>query len=168
MFNLMLFTDGSVDNKMRIGFGAYLAVSDIGLPLSDLKTQVKVKQFENTSSTMLELQTLLCAMYDVLLLGSEKAVQMTMYTDSQNILSLPARRSYLEQRNYYSSSGNRLNNAELYQQFFRAIDRYNFQLVKLDGHKPQHSKSNLDHVFALVDKASRLALREFNHQLAVD
>lgn len=162
MVNLLLFTDGSVDAKTHIGFGAYLAVNDMELPLVDLKTKVKVKQFENTSSTKLELQTLLWAIGDAGLLNIEKAMQVVIYSDSQNIVGLPARRTGLEQRNYYASNGKRLNNAELYQQFYRVIDQYPYQIIKVDGHNPQHTKNDVDRVFALVDKASRLALREFN------
>lgn len=166
MHNLILFTDGSVDTKTRIGFGAYLAVSDIELPLADLNAQVKVKQFENTSSTKLELQTLLWAMDDALLVSAEKTLQITIYSDSQNIVGLPARRSGLEQRDYFASNGKRLSNAELYQQFFKALDQCNCQISKVEGHKPQHAKNTIDRVFALVDKTSRSALREFNHQLS--
>jgi len=157
----MLFTDGSVDTKTRIGFGAYLAVNDMELSLTDLKTQVKIKQFANTSSTTLEVQTLLWAMDDALLLGAEKTMRITIYSDSQNIVGLPARRSGLEQRDYYAANGKRLNNTDLYQQFFKLVDQWNCQIFKMEGHKPQHAKSHLDHVFALVDKASRSALREF-------
>lgn len=162
----MLFTDGSVDTKTRVGFGAYLAVKDMELPLVDLKAKVKVKQFENTSSTKLELQALLWAMDDALLLSPEKPIRVFIYSDSQNIVGLLARRSGLEQRDYYASNGKLLNNAELYQQFFKAIDQCNCQIIKVDGHKPQDIKNNVDRVFALVDKASRSALREFNRYLA--
>lgn len=162
----MLFTDGSVDTKTRVGFGAYLAVKDMELPLVDLKAKVKVKQFENTSSTKLELQALLWAMDDALLLSPEKPIRVFIYSDSQNIVGLLARRSGLEQRDYYASNGKLLNNAELYQQFFKAIDQRNCQIIKVDGHKPQDIKNNVDRVFALVDKASRSALREFNRYLA--
>lgn len=162
----MLFTDGSVDTKTRVGFGAYLAVKDMELPLVDLKAKVKVKQFENTSSTKLELQALLWAMDDALLLNPEKLMRVAIYSDSQNIVGLLARRSGLEQRDYYASNGKLLNNAELYQQFFKAIDQCNCQIIKVDGHKPQDIKNNVDRVFALVDKASRSALREFNRYLA--
>lgn len=166
MFDLMLFTDGSVNTKTRIGFGAYLAVSDIQLPLVDLKSQVKVKRFKNTSSTTLELQTLLWAMDDVLLAGKEKMTRIVIYSDSQNIAGLPVRRSGLEQRDFLSSNGKRLNNAELYRQFFKLIDRCNFQIGKVEGHKPLHAKNHVDRVFALVDKASRSALREFNREVS--
>lgn len=162
----MLFTDGSVDTKTRIGFGAYLAINSMESPLADLKTKVKVKKFENTSSTTLELQTLLWAMDDAFLLHTEKTKRVTVYSDSQNILGLLARRSSLEEREYFSRDGKQLNNTELYQQFFNAMDQCDCQIIKVDGHKPRHSKNNIDQLFSLVDKTARFALREFNRQIS--
>ena len=165
MFDLILFADGSVDTKTRIGFGAYLAVNDITQPITALKAKVKVKQFENTSSTTLELQTLLWAVGDVILLSEQRKMQIVIYSDSQNIVGLLARRSGLERRGYLTNNGKRLNNAELYQQFFNMMDRCNCQIIKVDGHNPQHLKSNVDRVFASVDKAARSALRNFNKNM---
>lgn len=159
----MLFTDGSLDTKTRIGFGAYLAINDITLPFADLTAQVKTKQFENTSSTTLELQTLLWAMDEMFSARAEKISRAVIYSDSQNIVGLPARRSGLEQRDYYSNKGKRLNNADLYQQFYGMMDRCACTIIKVDGHKPAIEKDTLDKVFALVDKTSRSALRHFNH-----
>ena len=81
---LMLFVDGSVNPQSNIGYGAYLAVSDRGLGLDALRTLVKVRRFEHTSSTKLELQTLLWALGDIHATGRKVMV----YTDSQNILGL--------------------------------------------------------------------------------
>jgi ribonuclease HI len=161
VFELMLFTDGSVDARTHIGFGAYLAVEDINLPPVDLMAKVKVKQFENTSSTTLELQTLLWAIDDALSSGAGKKLGFVIYSDSQNILGLPARRNGLEQRDYYANNGKRLKNAKIYQDFYEVIDRYDCQFIKVEGHKPQHTKNATDKIFALVDKASRCALRRF-------
>ena len=61
----MLFTDGSVNTQSKIGYGAYLAVSESGLSLDSLRECVKVMRFEHTSSTKLELQTLLWALGDI-------------------------------------------------------------------------------------------------------
>jgi len=165
VFDLLLFTDASVDTKTRIGFGAYLAVNDMELSLLDLNTKVKVKQFENTSSTTLELQTLLWALDDATLLNAEKPLRVVIYSDSQNIVGLSARRGGLEQRNYCASNGKQLNNAELYQQFFRVIDQLDCQIIKVNGHNPQHVKTPVDRVFALVDRTSRSTLRAFNRQI---
>ena len=59
MDELMLFTDGSLNTQSNIGYGAYLTVFDRELSLDALKKCIKVKRFEHTSSTKLELQTLL-------------------------------------------------------------------------------------------------------------
>jgi ribonuclease HI len=166
----MLFTDGSVDTKTQIGFGAYLAIENIAfddLPLDELlidslKTKTKTKQFEHTSSTRLELQTLLWAIDDMVLLNEEKIIQLIIYTDSQNILDLPTRRSRLEQQHYHARNGKPLKNADIYQQFFKTIDHYDCQIIKVDGHKPRHEKNEVDKIFSLVDKASRSALRSWS------
>jgi len=156
MSELLLLTDGSVNTELNIGYGAYLAVSDSELSLDELRTQVKVQRFEQTSSTKLELQTLLWALGDIQISGDK----VTIYTDSQNIVSLPQRRERLEQTDYYSNKNIRLNNFELYQQFYRLIDQLNCKLVKVRGHKRTKQKNGIDRLFTLVDRASRKALRE--------
>ncbi len=152
----MLFTDGSVNTQSKIGYGAYLAVSERGLLLDSLKEYVKVKRFEHTSSTKLELQTLLWALRDIQTLASKVIV----YTDSQNIMGLPGRRERFEQNNYRSKKGRLLNNYELYQEFFRMTDQLKCRFVKVRGHQVSNQKDDIDRLFTLVDRASRNALRE--------
>ncbi|NOQ42141.1 MAG: ribonuclease H [Desulfuromusa sp.] len=156
MPELLLLTDGSVNTKSNIGYVAYLAVSDFGLSLDELKTQVKVRRFEQTSSTKLELQTLLWALSDIQTSGSKVIV----YTDSQNIIGLPQRRERLEQNDYRSNKNRRLNNFELYQKFYQLIDQLNCQFIKVRGHQRTKQKNDIDQLFTLVDRASRKALRE--------
>ena len=164
MNKIILITDGSVDNKTHIGFGAYVAIENVETPAVDLIAKVKTRQFENTSSTLLELQTLLWAIDDGIFSNKEKTIKLIIYTDSQNILSLLTRRKKLEQRDYYTNSGKQLKNANLYQHFYNIIDRYDCHIIKVDGHKPQHEKNDIDKIFTLVDKASRLALRNFRYE----
>ena len=151
----MLFTDGSVNTHSKIGYGAYLAVFECGLQLDVLRTSVKVKRFEHTSSTKLELQTLLWALRDIQTLGDK----VTVYTDSQNIMGLHGRRERLEQNNYLSSKNRRLNNYELYQEFYRMTDQLHCKFVQLRGHQVSNQKDDIDRMFTLVDRASRNALR---------
>ena len=127
----MLLTDGSVNTQSNIGYGTYLAVSERGLSLDSLRTRVKVRRFENTSSTKLELQTLLWALSDIQALGSKVIV----YTDSQNIMGLQGRRDRLEQNDYRSKKNKRLNNYKLYQEFYRMIDQLDCEFVKVRGHQ---------------------------------
>jgi len=156
MDELMLFTDGSVNTQSNIGYGAYLAVSERGLSVDLLRTRVKVRRFEDTSSTKLELQTLLWALSDIQAMGSKVIV----YTDSQNIMGLQGRRDRFEQNVYHSKKNKRLNNYELYQEFYRIIDQLDCELVKVRGHQASNQKDDIDRLFTLVDRASRNALRE--------
>ena len=155
MDELMLFTDGSVNTHSKVGYGAYLAVSERGLSLDSLRSRVKVRRFEHTSSTKLELQTLLWALIDIQVLGS----RVIVYTDSQNIMGLQGRRDRLEQNDYRSKKNKRLKNYELYQEFYRMIDQLDCEFVKVRGHQVSNQKNDIDRVFTLVDRASRNALR---------
>ncbi len=158
MDELMLFTDGSVNTQSNIGYGAYLAVSERGLSLDSLRTRVKVRRFEHTSSTKLELQTLLWALSDIQALGKK----VTVYTDSQNIMGLPERRDRFEQYDYRSKKKKRFNNYELYQEFYRMTDQFDCEFVKVRGHRVSDQKDDIDRLFTLVDRASRNALRRDN------
>ncbi len=155
MNELMLFTDGSVNNQSKTGYGAYLVLTKPGLSLNLMKTLVKVKKFENTSSTKLELQTLLWALQ-----GIEARSHVVAYTDSQNIIGLQERCQRFEQRNYRSKNNRPLNNAELYQEFFKKIDQLDFNVVKVTGHQASNKKDDIGKIFTLVDKASRKAMRK--------
>lgn len=154
----MLFTDGSVNTQSHIGYGAYLLVSDHGLSSDLLKARVKVRRFENTSSTKLELQALLWALSDIQTLESKVIV----YTDSQNIMGLQGRRDRFEQNDYRSKKNKRLNNYELYQEFYKITDQLECEFVKVRGHQVSNQKDDIDRLFTLVDRASRKALRKDN------
>jgi len=158
MDELMLFTDGSVNTHSKVGYGAYLAVSERGLSLAALRPLVKVRRFELTSSTKLELQTLLWAIGDIQALGR----RVIVYTDSQNIMGLRGRRDRFEQNDYRSKKNKRLNNYELYQEFYRMTDPLDCEFVKVRGHQASNQKDDIDKIFTLVDRASRNALREKN------
>jgi len=159
-FNLYVFTDGSVDAQLKVGYGACLLASDLSTPIDALKDTVKVKRFEQTSSTKLELQTLLWSLSEAITLANGRNITLTVYTDSQNIIGLPGRRARLEQSNYFSSKNKRLNNYKLYQEFYRLTSILKCKLVKVVGHQVSSKKDEIDRLFSLVDKASRRALRE--------
>lgn len=156
MNELILLIDGSVNTQSNIGYGAYLVVFERELSLDSLRTRVKVRRFENTSSTKLELQTLLWALSDIQASGSKVIV----YTDSQNIMGLPGRRDRFEQNDYRSKKNQRISNYELYQEFYRITDQLDCEFIKVHGHQVSNQKDLIDRLFTLVDRASRKALRE--------
>jgi len=144
--------------KSNIGYGAYLAVSEFDLSMDSLKKLVKVRRFEQTSSTKLELQTFLWALSDIDALGRK----VILYTDSQNIIGLHKRRKRFEQNDYRSKKNRRIRNYKLYQEFYRITDQLECELNKVRGHLVSNQKDDIDRLFTIVDRASRNALREDN------
>ncbi|MDA9317257.1 hypothetical protein N9Q19_00460 [Puniceicoccaceae bacterium] len=157
MYDYHLFIDASAQPETKDGYGAALLVGpdNHSLPLEELSAQIQVFKFTDTSSTRVELETLLRALQDV----PTTSRPLTVYTDSQNILSLLDRRSRLETQDFQSQKGKPLNNAALYQSFFDALDRRGFTLVKVKGHKPTSQRDTIDQRFNLVDRAARKACR---------
>ena len=152
-----LFTDGSVNPKQNIGFGAYLHVKQNDVYDESLKSKVKVKRFDDTSSTKLELETLLWALNEI----NSTDAGLTVFTDCQNILGLHSRREKFEQNDYLTSKNKKIANYELYKKFYQVTDILHCQFIKVKGHKPKNEKDNIDKFFTLVDIASRNALREY-------
>ena len=149
----MLFIDGSVNTKLRVGYGAYLAVPE---DQQALISHIKLKLFADTSSSKLELQTLLWALSEI------SAPEVLLYTDSQNIAGLTSRRKKLEENDYYAKNGKRLKNHELYKQLYTFTDNLNIRFTQIKGHMPANRKNHIDMIFSLVDRASRKALRAYS------
>ena len=157
MKKIKLFTDSSVNPQEKIGFGSFLLLNnDETKVFEDLKKDIKLKRFEDTSSTKLELQTLLWSLEEI----NDKDVIIEIYTDCQNIIGLQDRRERLEKNNFHSSAGKLMNNHDLYKEFFEKLDELNLTFIKVKGHKKNSLKDEIDTIFNLVDKASRNALRE--------
>ncbi|MGB0744605.1 MAG: ribonuclease HI [Opitutales bacterium] len=157
MADYLLFTDGSAQPQTREGYGAALLLGpdDRARPLGALSAEIQIFKFTATSSTRVELETLLRALQCV----PAGCRSLNVYTDSQNILSLPERRTRLEAQDFRSQKGKALKNASLYRSFFEALDRIGFTLVKVKGHQPSSKRNGIDQRFNLVDRAARRACR---------
>ena len=104
------------------------------------------------------MQTLLWALSDIQATG----IKVIVYTDSQNIMGLQGRRDRFEQNDYRSKKNERLNNYELYQEFYKMTDQLDCEFVKVHGHQVSNQKDDIDRLFTLVDRASRNALKGDN------
>ena len=153
---IYLFTDGSVNPQSGIGFGAYLLLEKLELICDELEKEIKINKFENTSSTKLELETLLWALDEVNL----KDFKIVVYTDCQNIIGLKDRRDRFEKNNYMTAKGKVIKNHELYKDFYKKLDSLDCEFIKVKGHKKTSVKNEIDEIFTLVDRATRKALRK--------
>ena len=95
-------------------------------------------------------------------LSEVTAPEIDLYTDSQNIVGLSARRKKLEGNEYLTKKGKLLNNYELYKQFYKFTDYVDIQIMQVRGHLPSGRKNRIDRIFTLVDRASRKALRTYS------
>jgi len=159
----LLFVDGSVNPRSKIGFGCYLLLPDKLLrPLTpaEIKVKLKVKRFDATSSSRLEIETVIWALKETEnIVGKEN--ELVIYTDSQNLIGLSNRRERLEKENFRSrSKKNEVKNADLYRQFYRLMDHLNIKVAKVKGHSKLGDKNEVDKVFLQVDRSARKALRK--------
>lgn len=157
-----LFTDGSADPLTKVGYGAYLITESPLSPRDQLAGRVVSQRFTHTSSTRLELQTLLWAIAEVIRTGQLQPQHdhLTIYTDCQTIINLPSRRLRLEQNNYCSKKNISLKNGDLYRQLIRQLDSVSHKLIKVQGHQSAKTQHHIDQIFTLVDRYARQALRD--------
>lgn len=161
MQKIELFTDSSVNPQTKVGFAAFLVKNDKDIILESLNKSIKIKKFENTSSTRIELQSLLWAINEIEKEKNDLSnILIEVYTDCQNIISLKDRKSKLLENNYLSRTGKQIKNCELYKEFFEKDSRLNIYFIKVKGHKKTALKDSIDNIFNLVDRASRSALRD--------
>ena len=103
-----LFTDVSLNPTLKLGFGAYLVIPSSFLEIpperiirSELVEQIKLRRFEVTSSTKLEVQTLLWALEEFQKESSgSRFGTLDVYSDSQCVTGLQRRRSKLEMNGF--------------------------------------------------------------------
>jgi ribonuclease HI len=174
MSRFALFTDVSLDPQRKFGIGAYLLVPATFLETEprdirreQISAQLRLKKFTETSSTKLEVQTVLWALdnYQTELNGSAPG-NLRVYTDSQCIAGLPGRRADLEANDFVSRQSRRpLTNAHLYREFYIAYDKLRFELIKIAGHSRSISHNSVQRIFSYVDKEARRALSLWKEEL---
>jgi ribonuclease HI len=167
MNRLVLFTDVSVNPQRRVGVGGYLLVPVSFLEIapdeierSEVFARLKFRRFAETSSTQLEVQTVLWALEDSAekLAGSAPG-NLQIYTDSQCVAGLLGRRAGLEISGFIAKgSGRLLSQAALYRAFYVVYDQLGFQLIKVPGHAHASSHDTVQRIFSYVDREVRKAL----------
>src|SRR3989337_744365 len=103
-----LFTDVRLNPMLKLGFGAYLVIPSSFLKIpperiirSEFVEQIRLRRFEVTSSTKLEVQTLLWALENFQKESSgSRFGTLDVYSDSQCVTGLLRRRSRLEMNEF--------------------------------------------------------------------
>ncbi len=169
MNDIALFSDVSLAPGNKFGVGAYVVLpASLLIEKSELAGMVKVRRFEDTSSTKLELQTVLWALQEYRkspkISGPGK---LYLYSDSQCVSGLLKRRAGLLARDFLSKRSNLpLRNAALYRAFYEFHDELGFEVIKVKGHSRTGLNDNAHRIFSFVDKKVRKALRLWTDEYA--
>jgi len=168
MNSFALFTDASLNPKLHLGAGACIVVPAAVLeqPAESIEASamvelLRIQRFEDTSSTALEVRTVLWALEEYRMkLRDFAPAQLRLYCDSQCVAGLPGRRAALEAASYVSrAAGRPLKNAPLYRAFYELHDQLGFNIIKVAGHTRPAARDTVHRIFAYVDKEVRRALR---------
>ena len=163
-----LFTDVSLNPRLKLGFGAYLVIPSSFLEIPPeriirpaLIEQIRLRRFDVTSSTKLEVQTLLWALEDFQKeFSGSRFGTLDVYSDSQCVTGLLRRRSQLEMNGFCSKGTNRtVKHACLYRKFYEFHDTLGFEVIKVAGHARSCSHDSIHRIFSFVDKEARKALK---------
>ena len=167
MNNFALFTDVSLNPQRKLGIGGYLLVpvsflerKPHDIEQSEVAARLKTRRFTETSSTKLEVQTVLWALDDLRkeFTGSTLG-SLQIYTDSQCVAGLMKRRNTLTKSDFIAKrSSCLLTNATLYREFYAAYDQLGFELIKVSGHSRTSSHDAVHRIFSYVDREVRKAL----------
>ena len=163
-----LFTDVSLNPGAKCGVGVFLIIPTALLQLppddinkSEIVKNMMTKRFDSTSSTKLEVQTVLWGIQhfgETLNISSQK--NLSIYCDSQCITGLPGRRQHLETANFCSKGSKRLlNHADLYRRFYELQDELKFDVIKVTGHSKSSSHDTVHRIFSFVDRFARKELK---------
>jgi ribonuclease HI len=169
MTSFALFTDVSMNPQRKCGVGAYLLVSASNLEnaphdiaRAEVSSRLRFMRFADTSSTKLEVQTVLWALENFRAAGKgSDSGRLRVFTDSQCVAGLPGRRAGLEANHFLSKrSGLSLANAPLYRAFYATYDELGFKVIKVAGHTHTRSSSRdaVQRIFSYVDKEVRREL----------
>jgi len=166
----VLFTDASVDPALKLGIGAclilpayFLQVPFPRIEKSDITGRITIRRFEATSSTKLEIETVLWAIE-----GHRKRSKesLNVYTDSQCVGGLLKRRPGLLGRDFLSLTTKLpLRNSSLYRKFFALHDELDFKVIQVDGHSKTRTRDTIHRLFSIVDLEARRALKLWLREL---
>lgn len=148
---LDIYTDGACHPPSQTG--AWAAIL-FGVPDQDEEVVLQ-GIVPNTTHQRMELTAAIEALHYAH--NQTPSYAVALYTDSQYVVDLPARRPKLEQQGFITKKGKQVQNTDLLKVFFDWLDKVEVSLHKVKAHQkvsdsPNHNRK--------VDKLVRKVLRE--------
>ena len=150
-----MFTDGSASPKHDAGTWAACIVDETGEHL------LKDHAWSVTHHAM-ELEAILRGLEYIYARYSPK-VQVFVYTDSEYVVNLPARRNRLEASNFLTRRGRPVKNLSRVKELLEWLQHYPVKLFRVESHR-KSGHSELTDYNRKVDKLSRELLRQITRE----
>jgi ribonuclease HI len=144
-----IYTDGSCHTHYLVG--TWVAIIFIGTKRKTLSAVVT-----HTTHNRMELMAVIKGLEHVLF-HYPGAVGINVYTDSQYVTGLPARKSKLVTTDFRNSKGDSLQNADLVKKLFELISLVSIEFIKLKAHQKRDDTVNYNRE---ADLLARKLLRE--------
>ena len=153
--SLYLFSDASFCQKSKQGVAGYMSLGykELCSAASSLP-HIQTSFMKEKSNIRMELRAAIDA-----LLSVPKGRKATLYTDCQCVVNLDSRREKLLAAGFCNKEGERLKNADLYREFFLALDNHPARIIWIKGHRKK-SLNPLENCFRQVDQKVRKELKE--------
>ena len=124
-----IYTDGSCHTQYRTG--TWVAIVFLGTAKEVLAGTV-----QHTTHNRMELMAVIKGIQYVLP-HSGSGTLIRVYTDSQYVTGLPARKEKIVLQNFTTQKGNALQNADLVKIFFELLSERSIAFVKIRAHQKQ-------------------------------
>lgn len=162
---LHVFSDASFDKAAQRAVTGYLLIDNLQSHAQD--TEIVLQSFEEQNNIRAEMRGAIEALgvvmekqREVKNAAVEIKFDVILYTDCESIVQLPTRQHRLATTEFLSrKTGKLLNNADLYQEFYKRYNSVQPTLQWIKGHTATSSRSQLHDYFRRVDIAVRKALR---------
>ncbi|HTN05609.1 MAG TPA: RNase H family protein [Agriterribacter sp.] len=129
-----IYTDGSCHTQQRIG--TWVAIVFLGTAKEVLSGTV-----QHTTHNRMELIAVIKGIQYVLA-HYDSGTLICVYTDSQYVTSLPARKEKIVLQNFTTQKGNALQNAVLVKIFFELLSARSIAFIKIRAHQQQDDTIN--------------------------
>jgi ribonuclease HI len=129
-----IYTDGSCHTQQRIG--TWVAIAFLGTAKEVLSGTV-----QHTTHNRMELMAVIKGV-QYALAHCDSGTPIRVFTDSQYVTGLPARKEKIVLQNFTTQKGNALQNADLVKIFFELLSERSIAFVKIRAHQKQDDTIN--------------------------
>ena len=148
----MLYTDGSCNTKFRTG--AWVAIIFI-----DGQKNILQGIEHDTTHQRMELRGIIESMKWLIQHHPDKS-DVHLFTDSQYVVNLPARKAKLVNQRFTTSKKELISNADLIEEFYKVIGCFQLQIEKVKAHEKKR-----DDVYNGNREADRLCRKAVRNEL---